>query len=145
MVRCPIGRPPTRWAARATSLPAAPEGWRCPSAPPFRAAAGRSTTSTSIRTAPAEPHEMIAIGPSGSPRAELTDEQQSATERLLESSWAQRERRASRRELAVDATAARLFVAAAGLLAVAGDTAGLRPGIAALLIAIYAVVARIEF
>ena len=88
---------------------------------------------------------MIAIGPSGSRRAELNDEQQSATERLLESSWAQRERRASRRELAVDATAAGLFVAAAGALAVAGDTAGLRPGIAALLIAIYAVVARIEF
>ena len=54
---------------------------------------------------------MIAIGPSGVSRAELDDEQmQSATERLLESSWAQRERRASRRELAVDATAAALFV-----------------------------------
>ncbi len=88
---------------------------------------------------------MIAIGPSGSPRAELTDEQQSATERLLESSWGQRERRASSRELAVDATAAGLFVAAAGALALAGDTTGLRPGIAALLIAVYAVVARIEF
>ena len=88
---------------------------------------------------------MIAIGPSSSRRAQLNDEQQSATERLLESSWAQRERRASRRELAVDAPAAGLFVAAAGSLAVAGDTAGLRPGIAALLIAIYAVVARIEF
>ena len=88
---------------------------------------------------------MIAIGPTSSRRAELNDEPQSATERLLESSWAQRERRASRRELAVDATAAGLFVAAAGSLAVAGDMAGLRPGIAALLIAIYAVVARIEF
>ena len=88
---------------------------------------------------------MIAIGPSSSRGAQLNDEQQSATERLLESSWAQRERRASRRELVVDATAAGLFVAAAGSLAVAGDTAGLRPGIAALLIAIYAVVARIEF
>src|SRR6185312_7589375 len=88
---------------------------------------------------------MIAIGPSGSSRAELNDEQQSATERLLESSWAQRERRASRRELAVDATAAGLFVAAAGALALTGDAAGLRPGLAALLIAVYAVVARIEF
>ena len=88
---------------------------------------------------------MIAIGPSGSSRAELNDEQQSATERLLERSWAQRERRASRRELAVDATAAGLFVAAAGALALVGDTTGVRPGIAALLIAVYAVVARIEF
>ncbi|MGZ4227515.1 MAG: bifunctional diguanylate cyclase/phosphohydrolase [Solirubrobacteraceae bacterium] len=79
-------------------------------------------------------------------RTELDDEQmQSATERLLESSWAQRERRASRRELAVDATAAALFAAAAGALALAGDTTGLRPGLAALLIAVYAVVARIEF
>ncbi|MGZ6720700.1 MAG: bifunctional diguanylate cyclase/phosphohydrolase [Solirubrobacteraceae bacterium] len=79
-------------------------------------------------------------------RTELDDEQmQSATERLLESSWAQRERRASRRELAVDATAAVLFAAAAGALALAGDTTGLRPGLAALLIAVYAVVARIEF
>ncbi|MGZ4327728.1 MAG: bifunctional diguanylate cyclase/phosphohydrolase [Solirubrobacteraceae bacterium] len=89
---------------------------------------------------------MIAIGPSGVSRTELDDEQmQSATERLLESSWAQRERRASRRELAVDATAAVLFAAAAGALALAGDTTGLRPGLAALLIAVYAVVARIEF
>jgi diguanylate cyclase (GGDEF)-like protein len=89
---------------------------------------------------------MIAIGPSGSSRTELHDDElQSATERLLESSWAQRERRASRRELTVDATAAALFAAAAGALALAGDTAGLRPGVAALLIAVYAVVARIEF
>jgi diguanylate cyclase (GGDEF)-like protein len=89
---------------------------------------------------------MIAIGPSGASRTELADDQfQSATERLLESSWAQRERRASRRELTVDATAAALFAMAAGALALTGDTAGLRPGIAALLIAVYAVVARIEF
>jgi diguanylate cyclase (GGDEF)-like protein len=88
---------------------------------------------------------MIAIGISGSSRAELNDEQQSATERLLVSSWAQRERRASRRELAVDATAAGLFLAAAGALAVVGGAAGLRAGVAALLIAVYAVVARIEF
>ena len=42
-------------------------------------------------------------------------------------------------------TAAGLFVVAAGALVLAGDAAGLRPGIAALLIAVYAVVARIEF
>src|SRR6478609_8482024 len=145
MARCRLGRPPIPSVARAASPPAARFWWRCASALRFRAAAGRSPTSTSTPIAPAESHDMIAIGPSSSRRAELDDEQQSATERLLESSWAQRERRASRRELAVDATAAGLFVAAAGSLAVAGDTAGFRPGIAALLIAIYAVVARIEF
>jgi diguanylate cyclase (GGDEF)-like protein len=89
---------------------------------------------------------MIAIGPTRASGTQLEDEEPlSATERLLESSWAQRERRASRRELAVDATAAALFVAAAGALALAGDTSGFRPTVAVLLIAVYAVVARIEF
>src|SRR6185437_6064332 len=145
MARCPRGRRQTPSAARAASPTAARSWWRCASALLCRAAAGRSTTSTSIRIAPAESHDMIAIGPSGSSRAELNEEPQSATERLLESSWAQRERRASRRELAVDATAAGLFLAAAGALALAGGAAGLRPGVAALLIAVYTVVARIEF
>ena len=90
---------------------------------------------------------MIATGATGVTRTlpQDEDESQSATERLLESSWAQRERRASRRELVVDATAAALFAAAAGALALRGDTAGLRPGLAVLLIAVYAVAARIEF
>ncbi|HEY1508575.1 MAG TPA: HD domain-containing phosphohydrolase [Solirubrobacteraceae bacterium] len=73
------------------------------------------------------------------------DQAQSATEGLLERSWAQRERRASGRELVVDATAAALFVATAGVLVLFGGLAGLRPGVAVLLIAVYALVARIEF
>jgi diguanylate cyclase (GGDEF)-like protein len=89
---------------------------------------------------------MIAIGAStGTGRGLPDDPLQSATERLLESSWTQRERRASRRELAVDATAAALFVASAAALGLLGYTASLRPGLAALLIAVYALVARIEF
>ncbi len=73
------------------------------------------------------------------------DQSQSATERLLEGSWEHRERRASERELVVETGAAVLFaVACAGLLSV-GGSAGLRHGIAALLIIVYALVARIEF
>jgi diguanylate cyclase (GGDEF)-like protein len=77
---------------------------------------------------------------------------QSATERLLEYSWERRERRASERELVVDAVAAALFVAVAGalLLAAGGphprvDEAAPFAATAALLIAVYALVARIEF
>ena len=44
------------------------------------------------------------------------DESQSATERLLETSWEGRERRASERELIVEASAAALFVVAAAVL-----------------------------
>src|SRR5689334_13132547 len=89
---------------------------------------------------------MIAIGPTRASGTELQDDEpQSATERLLESSWSQRERGASRCELVVDATAAVLFVAASAALALAGGTTGLRPGVATLLIAVYAIVARIEF
>jgi diguanylate cyclase (GGDEF)-like protein len=73
------------------------------------------------------------------------DESQSATERLLETSWAGRERRASERELIVEASAAALFVIAATVLVLAGGMAGLRPQVAALLIGVYAVVGRIEF
>jgi hypothetical protein len=48
---------------------------------------------------------------------------ESATERLLERSWEERERSASERELLVDAIAAALFVAvAAALLLAAGGT-----------------------
>src|SRR3984885_5810250 len=72
-------------------------------------------------------------------------EADSVTERLLERSWAGRARRASERELAVDATAAVLFVAVAvGLLAGGGRTGlPLAPG--ALLVAVYALLGRIEF
>ena len=74
------------------------------------------------------------------------DESQSATERLLEGSWEGRERRASERELIVEGAAAALFVAAAGALpALSGGLAGLRPQVAALLIAVYALAGRIEF
>ena len=73
------------------------------------------------------------------------DESQSATERLLETSWEARERRASQRELVVEASAAGLFVAAAAIQILTGGMAGLRPEVAVLLVAVYAVVGRIEF
>jgi diguanylate cyclase (GGDEF)-like protein len=73
----------------------------------------------------------------------------SATERLLESSWERRARRASERELLVDWVAAALFVAVAGALLLAAGAGhaegGALAGTAALLIAVYALVARIEF
>ncbi|HEY4828835.1 MAG TPA: diguanylate cyclase [Solirubrobacteraceae bacterium] len=73
------------------------------------------------------------------------DKTDSVTERLLERSWAGRDRRASERELLVDATAAALFGAAAAVLLLAGNLTGLRPGLALLLVAVYALVGRIEF
>ncbi len=73
------------------------------------------------------------------------EESQSATERLLETSWEGRERRASERELIVEASAAALFVVAAAMLLLVGGVAGLRPQVAVLLVAVYAVVGRIEF
>ena len=74
------------------------------------------------------------------------DESQSATERLLERSWEGRERRGSERELMVEAAAAGLFAAAAGaLVLLSGGLAAGRPEVAVLLIAVYAVVGRIEF
>jgi diguanylate cyclase (GGDEF)-like protein len=69
----------------------------------------------------------------------------SATEQLLESSWEGRERRASERELIVEALAAGLFVVAAAVMLVLGGVATLRPEVAVLLIAVYTLVARIEF
>ena len=70
-----------------------------------------------------------------------------ATERLLETSWEGRARQASERELVVDAIAAALFVAVAGAPGrPAQSTRGeASRGVAALLIAVYALVARIEF
>src|SRR5579875_3662263 len=78
---------------------------------------------------------------------ELTEDHRapSAAEQLLEGSWEARARHASQRELVVDATAALLFAAAAAGLVLAGGLAGLRPGLAALLVAVYALVGRIEF
>ena len=69
----------------------------------------------------------------------------SASERLLEASWEARSRRASRRELVVELAAGLLFAAAAcGLLLVAG-AAELQVGLLALLVIVYAAVARVEF
>jgi diguanylate cyclase (GGDEF)-like protein len=73
------------------------------------------------------------------------DESQSATERLLETSWEGRERRASECELIVEASAAALFVIAAAVQVVSWGAPGLRLAVAALLIGVYAIVGRIEF
>jgi diguanylate cyclase (GGDEF)-like protein len=74
------------------------------------------------------------------------DEAQSATEQLLERSWEGRERRASERDLIVEASAAAAFLAvAAGLVALAGGLGAVRPQVAVLLIGVYALVGRIEF
>jgi diguanylate cyclase (GGDEF)-like protein len=72
-------------------------------------------------------------------------ETDSVTERLLERSWAGRHRRASERELLVDAAAAALFAAVAAALLAFGSLAGLRFTSAALLVAVYALVGRVEF
>ncbi|MBV9803648.1 MAG: GGDEF domain-containing protein, partial [Solirubrobacterales bacterium] len=72
-------------------------------------------------------------------------ETESATERLLEHSWEGRERRASDRELVIDAIAAALFGAVASLLVIGGSLAGLRLAMLALLIGVYALVGRVEF
>ena len=67
-------------------------------------------------------------------------------DRLLEDSWETRSRRLPRRELLSELLAAGLFVAVAGaLLSSANATAGFRPGVALLLVAIYVVLAGIEF
>jgi diguanylate cyclase (GGDEF)-like protein len=81
--------------------------------------------------------------PDGEPSGE---EDQSAAERLLEQSWEVRQRRASRRELAVEAVAAILFVTVAvALVVISGQGMRIRPGVIVLLVGVYAVVARIEF
>ena len=64
-------------------------------------------------------------------------------ERLMEDSWDSRSRAASRRELIVEAGAAALFLAVAVPLAVPAVAGGqLRPGLALLLVGLYAVVSR---
>jgi diguanylate cyclase (GGDEF)-like protein len=70
---------------------------------------------------------------------------ESLTERLLEHSWEGRERRASERELIIDAIAAALFAAVAGIMALNGAGAGIRLPVLAVLVAVYALVGRIEF
>jgi diguanylate cyclase (GGDEF)-like protein len=64
-------------------------------------------------------------------------------ERLLEDSWEARSRTASRKELAGETIAALLFLAVAVPLAVPAFSAGhVRPGVAALLVGLFAVAAR---
>jgi diguanylate cyclase (GGDEF)-like protein len=76
-----------------------------------------------------------------------TSENQSAAERLLEDSWEARARaRASRRELIVEAAAGALFLAAwAGLLVAQDSARPLQPAAVGLLVALYVLVARVEF
>ncbi len=69
-----------------------------------------------------------------------------ASERLLEDSWEARSRRVSRRELVAEGAAGLLFLAVAvplAVTAVGGHPA--EPWLAALLVALYALVSRIEF
>jgi diguanylate cyclase (GGDEF)-like protein len=68
-----------------------------------------------------------------------------ATERLLEESWESRSRGVSRRELATEAAAGGLFVIAAAGLLLLGGIEGFDAVTAAMLVALYAVVARVEF
>ena len=72
-------------------------------------------------------------------------EVESATERLLERSWERRARRASERELIVDATAGVLFIVVALALLLAWGLAGLDASTAAVLIGVYALAGRVEF
>jgi diguanylate cyclase (GGDEF)-like protein len=67
-------------------------------------------------------------------------------DRLLEATWEQRRARASRREGAVEAGAGLLFAAVAAALALGtGAAEALDAGTAALLLALYIAVARVEF
>ncbi|HEY1275131.1 MAG TPA: HD domain-containing phosphohydrolase [Thermoleophilaceae bacterium] len=71
---------------------------------------------------------------------------QAAADRLLEDSWDTRSRRLTLRELAAEAAAAALFLAcAAGLALAATPAGGFDVPLAALLVALYALVSRIEF
>ncbi|MGO9901709.1 MAG: HD domain-containing phosphohydrolase [Solirubrobacteraceae bacterium] len=72
-------------------------------------------------------------------------DERSPAERLLEQSWEARQRRASPRELVVESAAASLFVAVAAMLLISGPSASIRPGVFAVLVGVYAAVARIEF
>jgi diguanylate cyclase (GGDEF)-like protein len=78
--------------------------------------------------------------------SEFASRPDTVVDQLLEESWESRERRGSRRELTVEAAAAILLaVASLALVLVSGAARNLAPGTACLLVATYAVVARIEF
>jgi diguanylate cyclase (GGDEF)-like protein len=71
---------------------------------------------------------------------------EAAAERLLEESWETRSRSVSARELATEVAAGGLFLVAAGsLLLLDGATSGFDPVVAAVLVALYALVSRVEF
>ena len=71
---------------------------------------------------------------------------EAAADRLLEDSWQSRPRRLPRRELLSEVAAAVLFlVTAGGLLLLPGATSGFDPGVAVVLVAVYVVLAGIEF
>jgi diguanylate cyclase (GGDEF)-like protein len=78
--------------------------------------------------------------------SELATRPDTAVDQLLDESWESRERRGSRRELTVETVAALLFAAAsASLLLLGSSVHSVRVSTVCLLIATYAVVARIEF
>jgi diguanylate cyclase (GGDEF)-like protein len=71
---------------------------------------------------------------------------EAAAERLLEESWETRSRGVSSRELVTELAAGGLFLlAAGGLLLLDGATTGFDPVVAAVLVALYALVSRVEF
>jgi diguanylate cyclase (GGDEF)-like protein len=70
---------------------------------------------------------------------------EAAAERLLEDSWQARSRRLPRRELISECVAAVLFATATAALALGAGATAFRPGIAVVLVAMYAVLARVEF
>jgi hypothetical protein len=71
---------------------------------------------------------------------------EAAAERLLEESWETRSRGVSARELVTEVAAGGLFlVAACSLLALDGATIGFDPVVAAVVVALYALVSRVEF
>src|SRR5919204_2277995 len=76
------------------------------------------------------------------------DEVRSAggAERLLEETWQERSRHVSRRELFTEVAAGALFIACAlALLLTPHATAGFRPVVAAVLVALYVLVSFVEF
>ncbi|HKG35739.1 MAG TPA: diguanylate cyclase [Solirubrobacterales bacterium] len=66
-------------------------------------------------------------------------------DRLLEDSWASRSREVSLRELATEAVAGLLFLAAAGALLALEGAPGFDPTLAVLLVVLYALISRVEF
>ena len=71
---------------------------------------------------------------------------EAATDRLLEDSWQTRSRRLPRHELISEIVAAGLFVLVAGaMLLLPNATAGFQPGVAVVLVAVYVVLAGVEF